>query len=120
MATEQCKRAIAQMLEAGFERSEFSVRTERKWRTSRRSDGSKFRYVEYGDALIYCSAPRSKQYLLLERAIAAGLGGMIVQHPDGSWGYPHFTTDYKSEERLLKVSFYNPPNDAGFIRTIIK
>lgn len=67
--TAQAQSAIDALKQAGFNRSDFSVRTKRIWHTD--SEGRQF--YEYGDAQIYIYAARDRQLELLPNMLWAGL-----------------------------------------------
>lgn len=90
--TEQAKRAIAAMKLAGFARNEFSVSTEVKTRTRKGK-----RYSEYGDALVFVRADKTKQLELVDAVVAAGLSADIYILKDGKLGWPHFYEELKAQ-----------------------
>jgi hypothetical protein len=91
--TEQVRRAIRQMREAGFERREFSVQVERHWYTDRRTG----RAYTFGDAIITLLGGRAleqKAVDLTPAIIATGLGVIHYKLESGTI-LVIITTDYK-------------------------
>lgn len=113
--TIQVKRAIEQLRQAGFERSEFSVYVERKY--VGHFNGK--RAYEYGRARIVMYPPKER---IIERycgLLVAGLSVMHVVRSDGRAGYPLVTTHHpprfevwdlrkESGRQIIEISVTNP------------
>ena len=89
MATEQAKRAIAKMKQAGFARSDFRVKTDTKVRQRTDMIRGTETYRIYGDAIITCLASKEEATGRIEAALEAGLDVMVYYIGDKP-GYPYF------------------------------
>jgi hypothetical protein len=121
--TEQAKRAIQQMKQAGFLRSEFKVETERIYRPQYRKEGCRYPY-DYGTAQVYVSGGfRDGQYVngsemiaeKLDAILAAGLG--VMKHI-GKSGYTVLIvlTDYSHQGKLQVCDFREDKTVPEFLR----
>lgn len=102
IVTQQAKRAIAKMKAAGWQRSEFSVRTD----THRyRRNGREIR--EYGRALIHVKADKETLYMRIAGMLQAGLDIIVLVFESGTPSYPIVQDNYHPEDRgTYQVCYY--------------
>lgn len=120
---EQTKRAIAQMKQAGFKRSQFKVETERIYRHTYRKEGIRNPY-DYGLAHVYISGEfregvyfNGSQMIVekLDAILATGLGVQKSIYKNGFTVYI-IRTDYSYQGKLTVFDFREDKSIEEFLQ----
>lgn len=95
MTSIQSQQAIDKLRTAGLKRSEFQVRTERRYIGCHPETGCQM--YEYGDPEIIIWANKKRQISLAQEMADQGLYVELYKFADGRDGYPHIEDSWKCQ-----------------------